>query len=276
MERVVETGDVVEAPRAPRRDAFGAVRLGHRKGVRKTSSPVGTIVVRVEHVGDRKLRVRYIKVRLDGPPQHRWMAYARWWWIQNKGPIPAGKMVLHLDGVTSNDAPENLVLGGHGDRVALWHLNNPEASTEQHRRAGAATGEHNRFAGKLHRLREVLPGWWYPVWDREGIVFNVPFRRRPKLFAWFGADVAAWPSNGRAAKLIARLDAPVRAARGRELEAGILGSYLRIDPEFGVGAGRRRQAGISKADEARLEQLQHDPIYKRAAEAAALDLKARK
>jgi len=81
---------------------------------------VGTILVRADHWtrrqrrGGRKpneanrTRRRHIKVRDDGPPGRRWVAYARWLWEQKNGPLPAGLVVVHLDGDTMNDDPSNL------------------------------------------------------------------------------------------------------------------------------------------------------------------------
>lgn len=64
------------------KDAFGAVRNGTTKGVLKRAVPLGTVTIRQ----DGKKRLRFVKVKMDGPPKNRWTKYARWWWEKNKGP----------------------------------------------------------------------------------------------------------------------------------------------------------------------------------------------
>lgn len=254
-------------------DRFGAVRNGQGPGILKRALPLGAITLRSDRVNGRRQLVRYVKVRMDGPPASRWMLYARWWWERNKGPVPAGKLVLHMNGKELDDRPENLALGTPGDKVALAHMRDPEWSKEQHRRCGAATAEHNRFAGKLHRLRYVLPGYWYPVWDREGVIFNSPFRRRTGLLRFFFVDCSEYPMNGRARKFMEQIQAAIRPVRGRDLDAGILQTYLRVDPEFVVSTGREK---LSDEDEQRLKALRETEVWKAAERAAKSDLRERK
>lgn len=260
-----------------RADPYGAVRRAPGRGCRKDPLPVGTVVIRDDgnRADGRRRLVRMIKVRPDGPQQARWKSYARWWWESNRGPVPPGKSVIHLNGKTLDDSPENLAIGDHADRVVLAHMRNPEWSKAQHALCAAGTAEHNRFAGKLHRLRHVLPRYWYPVWDRGGVIFNAPFRRRKTLLIWFGVDVTGYPENGQARKLLEKIaeTTEVRAVRGGELETGILQSYLRVDPEFVVSAGREK---LSLDDEERIKVLSKSEVWKRAEAAARTDLKERK
>lgn len=100
-------------------DRYGAIRNGEGKGIPKVTLPLGTIVIRKANKGGGK--VRMIKIRMDGPTGLRWINYARWWWEENRGLVPPGKLVLHADGRTLNDKPENLVLGGPADKVLLAH-----------------------------------------------------------------------------------------------------------------------------------------------------------
>lgn len=260
--------------RRVRRDPFGAVRIGQAKGTLKRSLPVGTVTLRSDLVNGKRQLVRFIKVRLDGPPQHRWKLYARWWWEKNNGPVPEGKIVIHVDGNELNDKPENIALGTHGDVAVLHHMRNPEWSEAQHRRAGAGTAEFNRFSSKLNRLRKIFDGYWYPVLDQVGIIFNAPFRRRNKLLAWFGVDVSSYPRNGRARKLLASIDdSKPRAVRGRELAHGILKTYLRIDPEFVVNATGEK---LSDEDEEWIKTVRDSETWRQAEAAAKSDLRERK
>lgn len=249
-------------------DRYGAIRNGQGKGISKVTLPLGTVVIR-KHNG---VRSRFIKTRMDGPTGTRFIQYARWWWEENMGAVPAGKMVLHLNGRSLDDRPGNLGLGGPADKVLIAHRD-PEWSRRQHETAAAACGEFNRFSGKLNRLRNVLKRYWYPVLDSEGIVFNVPFRRRKTLLAWFGVDVSAYPVNGQAKRLIEKLDqSMIRPVRGVDLgRGGMVGTYPRIDPEFGVGARGDLPEEIRK----RVDALVTTDLWKRAEEAAKLDLSSR-
>lgn len=207
-------------------DRYGAIRNGEGPGISKVTLPLGTIVIRKANKGGKK--VRMIKIRMDGPTGLRFVNYSRWWWEKNRGPIPPGKLVLHKDGRSLNDRPGNLVLGGPADKLKIVHAD-PEWSRAQHERCGRATGEWNRFHGKLNRLGHILKLYWYPILDSAGIIFNVPFRKRKPLLAWFGIDVSAYPMNGSARKFLEKLDAStIRPVRGLDLESPVLETYLRI------------------------------------------------
>jgi hypothetical protein len=248
-------------------DRYGAVRNGQGKGISKATLPLLAVVIR-KHNG---VRSRFIKIRMDGPTGLRWIQYARWWWEENVGAVPPGKMVLHLNGRSMDDRPKNLGLGGPADKVLIAHRD-PEWSRRQHETAAAACGEFNRFNGKLNRLRNILKLYWYPVLDSEGIVFGVPFRRRKTLLAWFGVDVSAYPSNGQAKKLIEKLgQSTIRPVRGVDLESGMLGTYPRIDPEFEVGA----RGDLPDEIRNRVSVLKGTDLWKRAEAAAKLDLSSR-
>jgi len=73
----------------------------------KEKLPVGTVRIR-KH--SKRVRARMIKIRDDGPKGRRWITWARWWWLNNRGPIPPGMRVTHRDGDSLNDDPDNLVL----------------------------------------------------------------------------------------------------------------------------------------------------------------------
>jgi len=66
--------------------------------------------VRIRRKGHTAIRV--IKVTYLGPVQKHWMPLARWWWIHNKGPVPEGQRVVHLnDGkqFDPDELPKNAV-----------------------------------------------------------------------------------------------------------------------------------------------------------------------
>ncbi|MBW3609204.1 MAG: hypothetical protein KY463_12770 [Actinobacteria bacterium] len=66
-------------------------------------APIGT--VRIHRSG--KSRIRVVKVTHLGPQQNRWRPVALDWWLKNKGPVPEGLRVVHLNGDTLDDRPEN-------------------------------------------------------------------------------------------------------------------------------------------------------------------------
>jgi predicted Zn-ribbon and HTH transcriptional regulator len=88
---------------------------------------VGTITIRHDKP-PKRLRYRknakpgrarrYIKVRDDGPPHRRYEVYARYVYEQNYGPIPPGLVVIHKDGDTMNDDPQNLLLTDYAGSLA--------------------------------------------------------------------------------------------------------------------------------------------------------------
>jgi len=161
---------------------------------RKTSKhsreclPVGAIVVR--RVKRRKMR--YIKVRNSGPKQKRWRLYARWWWENNRGSVPDGKRVIHLDGDSMNDDPSNLDLGTPSDVAFLWHDRDPEGSERSYQLCGTATAASNRERAAIRRETSWLPSRWYPVEVATGAVVNSPVRRRWQVY---GDDFRPRTSN---------------------------------------------------------------------------------
>lgn len=164
--------------------------------------PVGTIRIRQRNGGQK---VRMIKVRNDGPKSGRWINWARYWWELNKGPVPPGKRVGHLDGDTLNDDPKNLALMDPGDVLYLAHERDPEMSRENSRVKGLAFSEMNQNNARFRRLTEVLPTRWYPLDPKRGIVFNRPCRMSWQVYRIFGvkpkgptppeweAAVLGWP-----------------------------------------------------------------------------------
>lgn len=210
-------------------------------------APLGTIVIRTEKVGPlerrgprRTIKVRYIKTRMDGPSGLRWTAYARWWWEQNRGLVPPGQMVLHRNGDTLDDSPNNLFLGGPGDKIKLAHELDPEMSRKNRESQRAGTAAFNRLSAKLRRLQKPVSRYWYPVADEVMAVIDLPHRSRKALLLHLGARYLDLPKNGRGMAYSDAADSiGVRLVRGRDLSTGLLSAYLRIDPETGVGIGER-------------------------------------
>lgn len=216
-------------------DPYGAVRTPRHW--QKQSMPVGTVVIREDRDSTgRKRLTRYIKVQASGLPQKRWIQYSRWWWEKNKGPVPKGQLVLHKDGDTLNDAPENLIVGGCGMKLVLAHRRNSTWSKNQHARAAAGISRDNRRRGREHRFWDFLQKYWYPVVDSVSVILNVPFRRRKRVLACFGADISGYPKNGHGngpetSVQKAIKSCRVQTVRGSEFSSFRYSHYCVIDPE---------------------------------------------
>lgn len=212
-------------------DPFGAIRNGEGKGIPKATLPVGSVVIRM-HNGRQS---RFVKTRMDGQSGRRWKPFARWWWEKNRGPVPAGQLVLHKDGDTMNDDPKNLILGTCGMKLALAHRRDPQWSREQHSRAAKACGEWNRLQGRINRATNFLKRYWYPVVDELGVILNVPFRKRKRLLACFGVDVSRYPASGHGKKRESAVQRAIGSCRAKPVKASELSlrrysTYCLIDP----------------------------------------------
>ena len=227
-------------------------------------APLGAIVIRSDKVGaygsSRRIRVRYIKIKMEGPTGLRWMGYARWWWTKNRGPIRAGMMVLKRNGDSLDDSPENLFLGGPGDKIQLAHKLDPEMSLRNRESCREGTRAFNRLSSKLARSRSPLSSYWYAVVDAAMAIIDLPQKSRPILLSMLGADTSSLPANGRGPSFTKAAESiGVRLARGRDLGVGLLGGYIRIDTETGVGIGDR-----ARMDSVEIREFMKTDLWKRA------------
>lgn len=220
------------------KDAFGAIRNGTTKGVLKRALPLGAVTIRQ----DGGKRLRFVKVKMDGPPKNRWVQYARWWWEKNKGPVPAGHLVIHKDGDTLNDDPYNFMIGTPGDKLNIAHQRDPKWSKEQHQRAGAGCAEWNRKQGRINRSKNFLKTYWYPVVDGLGVILNIPFRKQKRVLACFGVDVSQYPANGHGKHPSSQVQLALRACSVRPVKSVDLSlrrysTYCLVDPMTGSCVG---------------------------------------
>lgn len=173
---------------------------------------------------------RFIKVRLDGPVGRRWTTFGRWWWLHNKGPIAPNLRVLHLDGDSLNDDPDNLCLGTAAENAFLWHDRDPAGSARNYAKCRAATAAHNRLRSQVIRAKRYLPMAWYPVDYQKKVIINQPRRKRWMVYADAGfpqaqehsvafmAESLGWPGirRGEACILTALLDGPATILQLRD------------------------------------------------------------
>jgi hypothetical protein len=258
-------------------DPYGAVRVAPSRHCRKDPMPVGTVVIRGDRdaAGRRRL-TRYIKVRADGPSQKRWTQYSRWWWEKNNGSVPKGHLVLHKDGQTLNDAPENLMIGTCAMKFVLAHQRDATWSKSQHARAAAGTAKDNRRRGRVNRFWNFLKRHWYPVVDSVSVILNVPFRRRKRVLACFGADVSRYPRNGHGKKPGTRVQEAIKSCRvlpvrGSDFSRFQYSHYCSIDPETREVSGP--MSGNAREIVAQLERM---GVWSTAEKYAKKDLRERR
>lgn len=152
---------------------------------------VGTVVVRYNAGSKGDKPCRYIKVSLSGPPQKRWMLYARWLWETKNGPCPKGFRIGHLDGDMMNDDPSNLAPMRPGDVVGLAHLRDPKMSERNYRKCRAATARENRARGRFNRRLRWMPSQWYAVFPAVEQVLNITHKKAIKAYRACGV-AAPW------------------------------------------------------------------------------------
>lgn len=254
------------------RDPYGAIQNGQGKGIPKVTLPLGTIVIR-KHNGALG---RFVKVRMGGRSGRRWMHYARWWWEKNRGQVPPGELVVHVDGDQLNDDPKNFAVGTPGTKLDLAHKRDPKWSRWQHRRAALGCAKLNRHRGRIHRAENFLKNYWYPVVDEMSVILNVPFRKRKRLLAGFGVDVAGYPMNGLGKKPSSRVQRAlvscgVRPTKSADLSLRRYSTYCLIDP-----VSREFRGPISARMDQVVAQLDRMGVWAPAEECAKKDLRYRK
>ena len=140
-------------------------KKGHRPAKYR---PIGEIYIIAEKGGKP---YRWIKLSDRGPWHSRRMPYARHVWQQQYGPIPPGFLVIHRDGDTLNDEPENLVLATRAENVAHQWATIPGHLRKFRRNAGKASKRRharNRLIKKrLSQERECLGRQERQQRDRE-------------------------------------------------------------------------------------------------------------
>jgi hypothetical protein len=193
-----------------------------KENASRQPQPIGAVVLR----GKGKSKARYVKVTHHGPMIKRWKCLARIWWEANKGPVPAGMRVVHLDGDTLNDTPTNYGLMHAGEIIRLYHRIRPKMAARNRQSVGAAMARFNRDRAALRRERSLLPRRWYLVDPEKRIIFNHPRRMRWQAYQLAGVDVDA--SNWRfLRRILAANPTPLRAMKGRTLQADAFQHFTR-------------------------------------------------
>ncbi len=79
--------------------------------------PIGAIRVKKRYYGPFKKMFRLYKLIkvTDNPYGNNWITYSRWLWEKKHGPIPPGKIIIHLDLDTMNDDDDNMMCMTRGE-----------------------------------------------------------------------------------------------------------------------------------------------------------------
>lgn len=102
---------------------------------------VGTIVIHTVRKKGRVHRSRWIKVRETGPVHRRYEPLARYMYARQIGPIPEGHVVVHADGNTLNDSPDNWRCIPLNELMAFVRSVRPGFEPKRRKRAAAVRKE---------------------------------------------------------------------------------------------------------------------------------------
>lgn len=197
-------------------------RAGRPRLFSTAEAPIGEIRLRRDGKGLR--RARFIKVATSGTPAQRWRPYSRWLWEQHNGPVPDGKLVIHLDGDRLNDDLANLALGTSDDALFIAHQRGCPTHTPLQRQR---TRESNVIRGRLRRLAGPLACAWYLVDVERRRIWNTADHTRWDALRRVGIEAAGKSGANGAGVTAACLGWPRRSSMGAALltalaEAGCL------------------------------------------------------
>ena len=199
--------------------------------------PLGTVRLRPRE------RIRYIKVTHLGPKPKRWMPVALHWWLKNKGPVPEGLRVVHLNGDTLDDRPDNYGLMTGGQVVLLYRRVRKGVMEKMIARRARATARSNRERALVRRALEILPTRWYPIDVEKKLIHNEPRKSRRQLLALHSISVEL---NGRISHSRLRAIHPITFVRGSLLTTPAYAGYRRSDAcaeQINITTRRPRHVG---------------------------------
>ncbi|MFQ5953305.1 MAG: HNH endonuclease signature motif containing protein [Candidatus Omnitrophota bacterium] len=166
-------------------------KKGHLHGkAARNWRPIGTITIRHDkppkRLRHRKRKEglppwrgkprRWIKVKDDGQMSRRWIPYARYLWEQKYGPVPAGYLIVHVDGNQMNDVIDNLTIVDRRQYLALQIKRDPGHIVRMRTAAGNA-------ARKRHEANRQLKALYGPqriIFECRSCGFDYHGRKPPQ------------------------------------------------------------------------------------------------
>jgi hypothetical protein len=166
------------------------------------AQPIGTIHIKTRTSRKQIRKQRFIKVSHHGGYRNRWRPFARHWWEQHVGQIPAGCQVFHRDGDSLNDEPENLILARE-QRFAQIFAVRANAKETQKKRQAQAVVKSNRLRAQIN-ASQMRPKSWYLILPLSRAVIWIPWHNRSQAKRITAAELSE----------ICRKDEPAIKARG--------------------------------------------------------------
>lgn len=141
----------------------------NRKGIHlspATEFKKGHLPANHKHVGTIRISTRereggtnqFREIKVSGILQgrHKWISHARYLYEQKHGPIPKGRFVVHVDGNSMNDDPDNLRSVDRRGHLALQMQRDPNMLKKCRRKAGrAARKRHKATRRRKARLLKI-------------------------------------------------------------------------------------------------------------------------
>lgn len=128
---------------------------GHIRGsAARRYRPVGAISIRRD--GANGQPSRWIKVTDEGPVQYRYIPYARWVWQKERGPIPVGGIVIHMDGDSLNDCVENLRITDRAGNLRRLRTLRPGMEVKRLKASARAARNRRRRQKDIRRIWECF------------------------------------------------------------------------------------------------------------------------
>lgn len=141
-------------------------------------------------------KCQYVKVTTGQIRFHlNWKPVAVVVWEKERGPVPAGKVIYHINGDPFDHRIENLAAGTFSDRARNWIRNNPEENKAKLQRmiVGAKRARKAKTLGS--HVLGFVPTYFYPVDHAAKTILNVPCRDRWRVYVAAGIDEATLRAN---------------------------------------------------------------------------------